>query len=116
MDWNAPTPDVPARSSREPGLREPVARSPYLGAVRDAWRRAWEAGDLYANGLALALCLFARDGRARGVPVHALLQTLDGLIRASGSGDPAELGEIAELEQARSWAGAQVIRAYHGAD
>ena len=110
MDWNAPTPDVPARSSHEPGLHEPCGRSAYLGAVRDAWRRAREEGSLSTDGLALALCLFARDGRARGVPVHALLQTLDGLVRSAGSGDAAE------LEQARSWAGTQVIRAYHGAD
>ena len=108
MDWNAPTPDVPARGAREPALR-----SPYLGAVRDAWRRAREMREPYADGLALALCLFARDGRARGVPVSALLQTLDGLVRPRVIGDNVEL---AELELARSWAGAQVIRAYHGAD
>lgn len=106
MSWNAPASDAPASAPHEPS-----GRTPYLTAVRAAWRHAREAADPFGDGLALALCLFARDGRARGVPVDTLLQTLDGLVRSGPDGT-----DQAGTEQLRAWVGAQVIRAYYGAD
>jgi len=108
MDWNAPTSDA------APGAASaPASRSPYLAAVRAAWRDALEAQDPRAQALGLALCLFARDGHARGLPVATLLHALDGLVRPARGGDRSEL---AAVEQLRAWAGTQVIRAYYGAD
>lgn len=87
------------------------ARGPYLAAVRTAWQHALAAGDPSHPALALALATYARDGRARGVPVAILLRALDMVVRAHHGGDPA-----LDFGNARAWAGTQVIRDYYRAD
>jgi hypothetical protein len=104
MTWNAPAADASTSASHGP-----AGRSPYLAAVRAAWRQARDGETPFSDGLALALCLFARDGRARGVPVDSLLQTLDTHVRSATA-------DAAEGELVRAWVGAHVIRAYYGAD
>jgi hypothetical protein len=96
--------------SPEPRQPECPAVSSFesLAEVRQAWRAARRRTDPHAEGLARALHAFARDGRARGAPVAALLQALDGLVRRD-DGEPG-------FERVREWAGTQVIRAYYRAD
>lgn len=79
-----------------------------LAEVRQAWRVARRGPDPHADGFAQALRAFARDGRARGASVAALLRALDGLVRRD-DGEPG-------FERVREWAGTQVIRAYYRAD
>lgn len=85
----------------------PGGRSAYLGAVRVAWRRARAGEEPRADALALALRVFARDGRARGATVESLLRALDGVVR-SVDGPEAD-----DADRVRDWAGTQVIRAYY---
>jgi hypothetical protein len=88
-----------------------AARTPYLSAVREAWTRGRDAGEANPPALALALAVYARDGRARGVPVDVLLRALDTVVRPPVAGrarvDPS---------LARAWAGAELIRAYYRDD
>jgi hypothetical protein len=88
-----------------------VARGPYFGAVREAWRRARDAHDPEHPALGLALAAYARDGRARGVPVQTLLRALDTIVRPHEGGDPALAGGAL-----REQAGTLLIRAYYRAD
>jgi hypothetical protein len=111
MSWNVAPPDAAPRGADTPGLGGARVRSPYFGALREAWRHAREERDPCTSSLALALCLFTCDARARGIPVDALLLAVDRLIRSAPN-----TAESAELEPVRAWASAQVIRAYHRAD
>lgn len=92
-----------------------AARGPYLAAVRRAWERARTAGAAVRGGLPpelaldLALAAYARDGRARQVPVDALLRALDTVVRAGPGGDP-------DADGLGAWARARLIRRYYGAD
>jgi hypothetical protein len=62
-------------------------------------------------GTRLALATYARDGRARGVPVSVLLRALDTIVRPSAGGDAA-----LDLGGARALAGTALIRAYYAHD
>jgi hypothetical protein len=104
---SAARPEGPAERRRTP---EP-ARGPYLAAVRSAWRLARAADDASHPALALALAAYARDGRARGVPVATLLRALDTVVRPQHGGDAA-----LDFGDARAWAGTQLIRDYYRAD
>ena len=106
----SPSPGSTPESSREISHRENAGRSPYLAAVRDAWARLRAELDPRGDALALALAIFARDGRARGVPVAALLRALDSLIRPT-----AEMEGVG-FARVREWAGTQVNRADYRAD
>lgn len=101
-------------TSQDLAPRDPVGRSHYLGAVRDAWRNARAAHESRSDALILALRMFARDGHARGVPIASLLRSLDSLVRP----EPAELlGPDSDgFDAVRAWAGTEVIRAYYRAD
>jgi hypothetical protein len=48
-------------------------RTPYYGRVRQAWRAAVARREFTDPQLALALHVFARDARAREIPVSDLL-------------------------------------------
>jgi hypothetical protein len=85
-----------------------AVRGTYFGAVRDAWQRARAAHDAEHPALRLALAMFARDGRARGVPVEALLRALDTIVRPHPGGDAA-----LDFGRAREAAGTLLIRAYY---
>ena len=111
MSWNVPQSDAPPRARDDSGPQRSRVRSSYLASVRDAWRHARAERDPCTSSLALALCLFTCDGRARGVPVDALLQTVDALLRPE-----ADSAELADLEPVRAWASAHIIRAFHRAD
>ncbi len=78
------------------------------GALRAAWQRADAAADPRGEPLAEALRAVAREARARGAPVTALLRALDRLAWEGG----AEAG----VTRVRAWAGTEVIRAYHRDD
>jgi hypothetical protein len=92
--------------------RVPAAvRGPYLLALRAAWRIAREAEDAEHPALALALAAYARDGRARGVPIVLLLRARDTIVRPGLGGDLA-----VDFGRVREWAGAEVIRRYHQDD
>jgi hypothetical protein len=86
-------------------------RGPYFGAVREAWRLARAAGDDGRVRLSLALAVYARDGRARGVPVATLLRALDTIVAPHAGGDDA-----LDYGGARAWAGSALIRAYYRDD
>ncbi len=94
----------------EPSAAPGAARSPYLNAVREAWRTAWKEHDPRHPRLDLALRSFARDGCARGLSISTLLRTLDGLAH------PGDGGGDMDLPTMREWAGTTVIRAYFSAD
>ncbi|MDF1503952.1 hypothetical protein [Roseisolibacter sp. H3M3-2] len=79
-----------------------------VAGVRAAWQLARRDADPHAEPFAQALRAYARDAHAGGVPVSALLQALDGLVRRD-DGEPG-------FERVREWAGSQVIRAYFRAD
>jgi hypothetical protein len=107
---------VPPTPSPLPALPErrhtpAAARSPYLAAVREAWRRAHAAHDADDPALGLALAVYARDGRARGVPVTTLLRALDIVVCPAQGGD-AHLN----FGRAREAAGTQLIRSYYRGD
>ena len=85
-----------------------AARSPQLAVVRAAWRAARDAHDPGDPGLARALGAYARDGRARGAPVAALLRGLDALVRPAEGGD-----ERLDFAGARQRAGSLLIRSYY---
>jgi hypothetical protein len=85
-----------------------AVRGTYFGAVREAWQRARAAHEAEHPALRLALAVFARDGRARGVPVEALLRALDTIVRPHAGGDAA-----LDFGRAREAAGALLIRAYY---
>ena len=70
-----PSPERPPLAAQAPERRHTpaAARGPYLSAVRDAWQHARAAHDAEHPALLLALAAYARDGRARGVPVEVLL-------------------------------------------
>ena len=88
-----------------------AARGPYFVALRAAWQAAREAGNAEHRALALTLAAYARDGRARGVPVALLLRALDTIVRPGLGGDLAlDFGRV------REWAGAEVIRRYYQDD
>lgn len=88
-----------------------AARGPYFMAVREAWRLARDAGDPDHPRLALAIAAYARDGRARAVPVATLLRALDTVVSPSHGGDPA-----LDFGRARELAGSLLIRSYYRAD
>jgi hypothetical protein len=88
-----------------------AARGPYLAAVRDAWERARAAHDSEHPALCLALAAYARDGRARGVPVEVLLRALDTVVRPERGGDA-----VLDFGRVREVAGTQLIRSYYRAD
>ena len=91
---------TPAEVARAP-------RSPYLDAVRRAWRSVAADVDPRIDALALALHAFARDGRARGASVESLLRALDRLAHPPiGEPEPG-------FTYVREWAGTEVIRAYY---
>lgn len=95
---------APPRPERR---RLPAAvRGPYLAAVR----RAWRAGVAPVE-LALALAAFARDGRARALPLDVLLRALDVVLA-----EPDGRGAMTEAGALRGWAAAHVLRLYHGLD
>jgi hypothetical protein len=105
-----PVPSAP-RPSPAPTERRhtpAAARSPYLAAVREAWQRAHAAHDADDPALALALAAYARDGRARGVPVATLLRALDIVVCPARGGD-ARLN----FGRARETAGTWLIRSYY---
>ena len=111
-----PHPVPPVSAQPAPGLPErrhtpAAARSPYLIAVREAWRRAHASHDADDVALALALAAYARDGRARGVPVATLLRALDIVVCPARGGD-ARL----DFGRAREVAGTQLIRSYYRGD
>jgi hypothetical protein len=111
-----PAPDLADEPFPERRRVPPEARTPYFTAVREAWRRARHALPLTAGPgeeggrrvLALALAAYARDGRARGVPVATLLRALDTVVRPQDGGDPT-----LDAGGARAWAGSALIRAYY---
>jgi hypothetical protein len=88
-----------------------AARGPYFRAVRDAWQRAGAAHDPNHPALALALAAYARDGRARAVPISTLLRALDTVVRPERGGD-SEL----DFGRTREIAGSLLIRSYYRAD
>ncbi len=92
--------------------RTPAAtRGPYLDAVRRAWMRVAAPRELASPALSLALAAYARDGRARDVPVETLLRALD-IVLCPRDGDDPRL----DVSEVRAWAGQRVIRYYHGVD
>lgn len=94
--------DAPRRDSE---LR--AVRGPYYSALSEAWSASRARRDHSRPQLDLALRAYARDGRARGVPVHVLLVGLDRLMRGpNGDSTP-------DAEQLRELAGTTVIRAYY---
>jgi hypothetical protein len=97
---DAPDHDVAARTSGG-------WRSPYLRAVRRAWRAAPRGSDPRGIALSLALRAYAKDGRARGAPVEALLRALDRLTHPALGDAPPEAAPV------REWAGVEIIRAYY---
>jgi hypothetical protein len=103
-------PHAPDASSERRRLPS-AARGPYLDAVRAAWRSAREVHDRRHPALALALAAFARDGRAREVPVEVLLRALDTIVYPQDGGDTQ-----LDFSDARDWAGTLLIRRYYGAD
>jgi hypothetical protein len=105
-----PVPSAPRPSPALPERRHTpaAARSPYLAAVREAWQRAHAAHDADDPALGLALAAYARDGRARGVPVATLLRALDIVVCPARGGD-ARLN----FGRAREAAGTWLIRSYY---
>jgi hypothetical protein len=100
------TPDLSYRREPPP----PVARSPYVDAVRRAWRATAADVDPRTDALVLALHALARDARARGASIGSVLRVLDRLAPGVVGGDDSEPG----FDRVRDWAGTQVIRAYYG--
>ena len=86
-------------------------RTPYYGRVREAWRAAVARHDYTAPPLAIALQVFARDARAREIPVSDLLKALDAMIDARSGGEYA-----LDADHVRQWAGLLVTRAYYRDD
>ena len=86
-------------------------RTPYYGRVREAWRAAVARHDYSAPQLAVALQVFARDARAREIPVSDLLKALDAMIDARYGGEYA-----LDADHVRTWAGLLVTRAYYRDD
>jgi hypothetical protein len=80
-------------------------------AVREAWQRAHAANDAHDPGLGLALAAYARDGRARGVPVATLLRALD-IVVCPARGGEAHLN----FGRVREAAGTCLIRSYYRGD
>jgi hypothetical protein len=116
MPTSAREPDPADRRRHDRGTtdrrRVPApARSPHFAAVQAAWRAACAAFDPGHPTLALALAAYARDGRARGVPVAVLLGALDTVVRPASGGDPG-----LDAGGARARAGTALIRAYYAAD
>lgn len=95
----------PSTRPHDPEMRG--VRGPYYAAVRDAWAAAHSRLDRSGALLELALRAYARDGRARGVPVSALLIGLDRLTRAESD------NAAPDAESFRELAGTIVIRAYY---
>jgi hypothetical protein len=94
-----------------PAPTEGAVKSPYLGAVREAWRNACLLSDPRSPALDLALRAFARDGRARGASVGSLLRALDSLVRPPDGKDSG-----LDVPMLREWAGTQVIRSFYRDD
>ena len=92
-----------------PELRD--AASPYLAAVHHAWREVCATSEPRSDALRLALHALARDARARGLAVSALLRMLDQLTKPRSPAD----AETPGFDRVREWAGTEVIRAYYGA-
>jgi hypothetical protein len=102
-------PEPERRSERRSAAA--LAWGPCLRAVREGWRRAWEAHDPEHPAFCRALAAYAQDGRARAVPIGALLRALDALVR------PAEGGQAAlDFGRARERAGTLLIRSYYRSD
>ena len=88
----------------------PAPRSPYVDAVRRAWRQASAASDPQTDALRLALNALGKDGRARGASITSLLHALD---RLAGTRSPLHEAEPG-FDRVREWAGTELIRAYYG--
>ena len=85
-------------------------RSPYVDAVRRAWRLTGAASDPHTDALRLALHALGKDGRARGASITSLLQALDRLAGTRAPRHDTEPG----FDRVREWAGTELIRAYYG--
>ena len=108
------SPDLPHRADSSVAASSAAttavpARGAHLDGVRRAWRATADDVDPRGEPLARALRAFAREGRARGALVGALLRALDRLACPLGRDDEPEPG----FERVRDWAGTQVIRAYY---
>lgn len=98
----APTHDAPIGPDAGTSPGAPAVNQAVLC---EAWQRARAAADPRGEALAQALCAVAREARAGGAPVTALLRALDRLAAADG-------GAAAGFARVRAWAGTEVIRAY----
>jgi len=102
---------APPEGWKDSGAAAPTGPASSEAAVNqavlcEAWQRARAAADPRGDELARALRAVAREARAGGAPVTALLRALDRL--AAADGDAA-----AGFARVRAWAGTEVIRAYY---
>ncbi len=104
------TADQPA--SRQSGGIAGEAPSAALSArVREAWEEACRQHDAELPALNAAVTALARDARARGVDVAAVLRTLDTVILPDRGGD-----RRLDFDHVREIAGSRAIRAYYRDD
>lgn len=97
-------PDVPA-------VVPPALRDGPFDGVRAAWVAGCRAHAPQHPPLRGALERLARTARAQGVPVGAVLRTLDAVCRPADGGDGA-----LDWDHVRAWAGGVVIAAYYRDD